>query len=499
MYGGILRGEHATVKTAANYIKSSIRQGVYPGVQTDWSYHHHGPQNQLGVYGSAFAQDMARYAHLFKDTDCALSSEQLAILGGFLTEGVGWVVWKGAIDANCIGRTVSRKGVTSRFDYLFSTYKLMSEVGPEYKTPCLDYIKRNSSGGTNNLIGNKHFWQSDLMVHRAKTWYASARMSSNRTIGVESSNRENLRGYFAADGVLLLYVTGREYEEIFPVWDWRRLPGITCLQAGDPPPMPRRLQGTTDFVGGVSDGKTGISVLEYDRCALSAQKAWFFLDDAVVCMGAGIRSDEAHPVATSVNQCLLQGDVVEDADRYWHGSIGYHFPSRQKVTCRRGPQSGSWSQLTEATVDPATDKVEKDVFSLSIDHGATPKSATYLYVIYPGIAADELQSKAEEEKIVLVSNNTDIQGIYDKSKKRHMVAFWEAGSIQLNNKRTLKVDSPCLLMLGDTGGAAVLFISDPTQKLEAVTVELTGFKPLSIQLPAAPCRGDSLETHLSPL
>jgi chondroitin AC lyase len=376
---------------------------------------------------------------------------------------------------------------------------MMSEVDSQHKSLYLDFVTRNSDGGANNLIGNKHFWRSDMMVHRAKNWYASVRMCSNRTVGGESSNSENLRGYFAADGVLLPYVTGREYESIFPVWDWRRLPGLTCLQAGDPPAMPRRLQGTTDFVGGVSDGKTGVSALDFDRDGVAAHKSWFFLEDAIVCMGAGIRSNEAHPVVTSINQCRLQGDVKEGPNWYWHDSIGYHVPSKQKVKCERGPQSGSWSQLTDAQWDGVADEVEMDVFSLWIEHGTQPQNESYSYAIHPGITADEMASKAKEEKITILKNTQDTQALYDTTKKRHMIAFWKAGGIKLNNNKALKTDSPCLVMLEEMGDAPLLRITEPTQKLEAINIDLTGFKPLSVKLPAAPHRGDTVEARLSPL
>ena len=42
-----------------------------------------------------------------------------------------------------------------------------------------------------------------------------------------------------------------------------------------------------------------------------AKKAWFFAGDQVVCLGAGIGATEkvTAPIATSVNQCRLNGAV----------------------------------------------------------------------------------------------------------------------------------------------------------------------------------------------
>ena len=43
-----------------------------------------------------------------------------------------------------------------------------------------------------------------------------------------------------------------------------------------------------------------------------AKKSWYFFDNEVVCLGAGIQSTSTYPVHTTVNQCFLKGGILVD-------------------------------------------------------------------------------------------------------------------------------------------------------------------------------------------
>ena len=73
-----------------------------------------------------------------------------------------------------------------------------------------------------------------------------------------------------ADGATYIYKDGKEYLDIFPLWDWRKLPGVTAFEDNAPMPLIKSYQprnkGT--FVGAVSDGKQGMTVMELDRAGV---------------------------------------------------------------------------------------------------------------------------------------------------------------------------------------------------------------------------------------
>ena len=62
----------------------------------------------------------------------------------------------------------------------------------------------------------------------------------------------------------------------------------------------------TSFVGGVSDGKYGVSAMDFSKQGTVAKKAWFWFDDEWVALGAGITSDHEWNIVTGINQSLLK-------------------------------------------------------------------------------------------------------------------------------------------------------------------------------------------------
>ena len=197
------------------------------------------------------------------------------------------------MDISGCGRQIFRNCQSSKGRAVLRQLESMKSLDPGETDAYARLIASDKQDGVNTLLGNKHFWRSDMTVHRRPTWYASVKMSSTRVIGAETCNGENLLGLHLGDGVTYFYRTGDEYNDLFPVWDWRRLPGTTCRQdQGSLVPNAKACRGRSNLVGGLSDGERGIAAMEYIRDGLRARKAWFFLDRAVVCLGAGIDCNE---------------------------------------------------------------------------------------------------------------------------------------------------------------------------------------------------------------
>ena len=57
----------------------------------------------------------------------------------------------------------------------------------------------------------------------------NVRMSSARTIQSECGNEEGKQNRNMADGTTMAFVTGREFEDIFPVWDWHQVSVVQFL------------------------------------------------------------------------------------------------------------------------------------------------------------------------------------------------------------------------------------------------------------------------------
>jgi chondroitin AC lyase len=387
------------------------------GIQQDYSFHQHKAQIHSGGYGLNFADDVGRFVSFAWGTRFQLPPDGMAIFSSYLLDGEQWFVRGNIIDYSTVGRSITRRGnIVVPHD---PSARPMFSSGPAYilgnavallaaePTPrrreLLDFAARLSGkAGTPDFIGNKQFWCSDFMAHRRRGFYTSVKLLSARTLNGELIDGEGIKSQHLSDGVNLLYLTGNEYTDIFPVWDWTKLPGTTAIQetleTGETDPIAAR--GITTFDGGVSDGVYGMAAMDLARGSLSAKKAWFFFDNSYVALGSGItlRGNSGRDVITDVNQPLLAGNVFtsltlhripagtftyNSANTVWvyHNHVGYIFSPNTRMFLSIGPQSGKWSDIGTGSNQPIT----LSVFDLWIDHGRSPQNATYQYIVLPNV------------------------------------------------------------------------------------------------------------------
>jgi chondroitin AC lyase len=111
----------------------------------------------------------------------------------------------------------------------------------------------------------------------------------------------------------------------------------------------------------VSDGIYGTAAMKVDvdtPASIHAHKAWFFFDDEMVALGAGISSTSSAAVNTTLNQCLRHGDVIADGQTVppgrrtlqhlsWvlHDGVGYVFPQKPTASISTGTRNGSWAEI----------------------------------------------------------------------------------------------------------------------------------------------------------
>jgi chondroitin AC lyase len=486
---GLIANDSNLMAKAREQILSELRVTTQEGIQPDYSFHQHGPQQQWGNYGGSFGSDMIHWANIFQGTSYALTLQQLEVLRRYLQEGPAWVLWKGRMDISGCGRQIFRNCQSSKGRSALRQLESMKSLDPGEADAYVRLVSSSREAGANTLVGNKHFWRSDMTVHRRPTWYASVKMSSTRVIGAETCNGENLQGLHLGDGVTCFYRTGSEYENLFPVWDWRRLPGTTCRQdRRSLEPNSKACRGRSDFVSGLSDGQRGIAAMEYIRDSLRARKAWFFLDYGVVCLGAGIDSNGPEPVLTSVNQCALNGRVavgakerVQDLQREerfsgelrWvhHDGIGYVFPEPTTATVAAQTQRGDWHRIHSRESARA---VERDVFSLWIDHGSQPHDAQYAYVVIPDATVAAMPSLCDSLPVTIRQRTTSALAVASRDGRLVQAVFFEPGRLARGGDSSIEVEVPCLVALDGTAAVTRLHVADPTHTRKVVKLWLSG-------------------------
>jgi chondroitin AC lyase len=366
----------------------------------------------------------------------------------------------------------------------------LAEVSAEASNALLafrDRLEEKKHAGEDAPVGNRYFWRSDFMVHRAADRYLSVRMSSTRTVRSEACNQEGLQNYHLGDGVTFFLRRGDEYDGIFPAWDWKRVPGVTCQRSDEPLPVLRTGKdlGSDLFVGGASDGVDGVAAMRSVRDGVTARKAWFCQDNVLVCLGSDISSRARHPVITSINQCLMKGDVhigTPDgpelflyADRLFgglpwvhHDGIGYLLMQQMAVDVRKEPQWGAWKDING---NASADRVMRDVFSVWIDHGSGPLDAHYAYAIVMGADVEETAALYSAPPFEILSNTSDVQAVRWKSGLNQAV-FWKPGEVGVSDVCTVSVNQGCVLMTKESDEGLALTVANPNQLSDRIVFQV---------------------------
>jgi hypothetical protein len=218
------------------------------------------------------------------------------------------------------------------------------------------------------------------------------------------------------------------------------------------------------------------------------------LGDAMMCMGAGITLNKAVEVATSVNQCLLKGNITVSheetvetigsnsntvnnyTDLRWvhHDNVGYIFPENAAITVKNQRQQGSWSLIN--STGSAT-LMRSYIFNVAISHGSSPTNSQYQYIVAPGQSLENFQQYAQNHGYVVVRNDNAVQAVRNDILHKAGIVFYSAATVDLGNGLTVTADKPALVLIEQEGANYQLSVADP--KHNATSVSLTLNKQLS--------------------
>ncbi len=342
--------------------------------------------------------------------------------------------------------------------------------------------------------GHRLFPNMARATHRKPGWAASLSMADRRITYYETGNGENLRGWHTGSGMLYwwgdTFANGQYSDAFWPTVDPYRLPGTTASRkvladaaGGDwGASLP-----DVNWVGGATDGQRA-AIGQYVKglqSTLLAKKSWFFLDDTVVCLGAGIRCTDGTRVETTVDNRNL-GPVgnapftVNGATkplaypwsetltgaRWAHidGHGGYVFPGGATVKALREARDGRWSDINRGG---STTVLNRKYLTLCVDHGTDPAAATYAYLLMPGAPAAQTEARADATGwLTVLANTDDQQGVAVPSLGFTGVNFWFGGTVG-----SLVASDPCCVMIQERGdGTAVICVSDPMRMRTGLTL-----------------------------
>ncbi|MDR3046957.1 MAG: hypothetical protein LBU51_04990, partial [Bacteroidales bacterium] len=429
IYRGLLTCDSTVLLKGIEQAYMPLQMTDGEGFQYDYSYHQHGHQLYIGGYGSVVLNNVMKLSKYLVNTGLVLSGEKLNLLSNFVRNTYLPVVRGGYFLYNVSGRSLARPNAldASGVNPMLAIFK---NIDTSYRSEYENAQQRiNGKMPPNYGLApyHQHFHLSDYTIHQQPDYTFDIRCASQRTLRSEIVNGENLLGYFLTDGANSINLTGKEYVDIFPLWDWSMIPGTTAPHLPAhliPQTGTKKVKGYSRFTGGLTFNQNGITVLNQNdktkNIRLKVKKSWFCFDNMIVCMGTNITSqNDQFPVLTTLDQSLYQNSI--SVDEYLnhnndfvyiplnnaniegnkpdmmieyqmqdtatkirhihyiiHHKTGFYFPDSCHIILSTKEKTGNWQ-----SVSPTLKTAKNRVFTLAINHGIAPQNAQYVYYIIP--------------------------------------------------------------------------------------------------------------------
>jgi chondroitin AC lyase len=461
------------MRKCRDLLLKEIRITTEEGVQPDFSFHQHGKRLQMYQYGKAFLWENVRLAWQLRGTEFAFPTAKINILTSFVLNGWQWMARGIHTVPGTMDRSASRVDALQSAD-LRKLIPYLIELSPEQ---VLQFKAMNSiQNGKSTLEGYHYFPYADFAAYHQKGFSFFLKTISTRTLATESINNENLKGALLNSGDAYLIRDGKEYFNLMPVWDWGHLPGVTAFKGANK-------LNKKSFTGAVSDGKSGLSVMDYqlngkEQEQLSARKFWASHGDVTVCLMADVKTDQLHTaVYTTLDQCRWRGKVtlsqsahvltegvhqLQNVQWIHHAGFAYIPLGSSVIDLKLGTVAGSWSSINASlSADLVTAKLFMPV--LRHDWGKSTSTGYVLSLCNTPQAAQQLVKNPTWE---IIRNDAACQAVRFKDGTI-MIAFISAGTVAFGNKNEMKVDQPCLVMMAK----GKIYASNPAQR--AINVNLT--------------------------
>ncbi|PPR06899.1 hypothetical protein CVT24_011589 [Panaeolus cyanescens] len=478
--GALLTSNTTLISDAYNriHLEMTLKNEVKAdGIRPDGSFGQHKGLLYNGNYGKDFINGLVDLELVAVGTEFAASADIKASLET-LIDGSKWMAVRNTLtktthwDLSALSRflmfPVADLQATSG---LRLTMTSLEQLGQKWGSSIItDFIqsmsKDTTSANAGDLVGNRHFYANDYMPF----------------------------GFHLSDNAVRTYIRGDEYEDIAAAWDWYLIPGATIDYGATPLTCSTtKVTGLESFVGGVSDGTIGISLMLYTNPRtgnLKWQKAWFFLNDDVqhVTLSDLSTVSNTSAIRSVIEQRRQRGPVYLDdnqvpsatrssARSLWHGDVGYVFSDVGTVgqlVVQTQEVTGNWATIGTSTQPNTTVRL----FSAWIEHSNT--SVPLSYSVLPGISRSKFNSKQRKLGIKTLQNDDNISAIFDEANKVIYAVFWQptGGTITFAPKRSKGRSGSISLVAKDN--IALIYkvdqreitVSDPSQSLTNTVISL---------------------------
>ncbi|KIA72165.1 hyaluronate lyase [Arthrobacter sp. MWB30] len=524
-----------TVRGGVNSVFTYVTSG--DGFYTDGSFVQHTYLPYAGTYGVVALAGIAEIIAVLGESTWAVSDPKRTVLLEAVEQTYAPFVWDGRIMDTVRGRAVSRQrepDYVSGFGLISAVLLLAPGCEEPYRSRflalakgwlercadqklvghptqslaksllSLDVLSNTAVVSAPAPVSSRMFADQDRLVHHRPQWGCTVNLSSKRIGRYEWGNSENNLGWYQGDGMTFVYTRqdpSQFSSDFWPTVDPYALPGTTVNDqarasgaGGAGTGIPRAFQA---FAGGLTvDARWGVIGMDHlnHNKTLSGRKSWFFLDDAVVCLGAGITGTGGAAVQTTVenrafatgtvpalrtdsrNRRMAPGDAAVQLKRSVHieGHGGYVFLDAPGVSgvpevavVRR---TGSWFDVNSgADTGGSTDPVTRDYVTVTHRHGVDPSGSGYAYMVLPAASHSTTFSQSANPDVNVLANSSEVQMVELVKDQLVLANFFAAGTAG-----GYAVSGSCTLAAHQAGNQLTLSVADPSRTQASVRITLPG-------------------------
>lgn len=269
--------------------------------------------------------------------------------------------------------------------------------------------------------------------------------------------------------------------------------------------------GTNTFSGGVKLGNYGVSGIQLgDEIGYKdkqdgllpedfvvyknaeANKSAFMFDDEIVLVGSGIQDQLGREVISTIDNRMFDANetstivggtydgqsLTDPVNGEYHlkwmnfntdaegTQVGYYFPETASISVTKETVTESLRKIR--TSNPDT-KVTKNFFTLGLDHGKNPQSASYAYVILPNFNVNQTVEYTKSPSIQVLSNTEDVHAVENTKLRIKGYNFFRDKKKTVSNVTSYNQAS---ILVKNEGDTITIAVSDPTFKLDKMKLEI---------------------------
>ncbi len=402
---------------------SLLSQGIQV-VEKELNCHQKGEYGLQEVYGFVpyptqfyhnescytFAKECAYLVFALQGTDYQLSLHNLNVLGFYFVFGLRYHIRNKGYDYLTVGKSLATPDALNAEDMRKAMWMFLNTEG----MACQDVMQEQIASLSYEMYSvknDKYVPATNEYISRRVTSHLSCLGTSPDT-KIDAGNvlENGLSAHFYAGGATCIMTDGKEYDNIFPVWDFAHIPGTTT-----PTEVCRNFQTVQNsYCSGYSHNEVGTLYQDLNFGGVTGVTARFFIDGMMIALGADLSCEKDCQVTTTLNQCWQTDEIQQYDNGFYQGNVVYATLDEKPISVESQEKTGNWSALNKEVNKTESGKV----CTFFIDHGVAPKEASYAYVVIPAVAKGNAKDRLEQlaKDVKVLKNDQTMQAIQYKNK-----------------------------------------------------------------------------------